>query len=585
MRLTRVQIKNFRSLFDDGDGAIEFELRDGLNLLVGKNNCGKSNVLRAIALAMDPHCEFDVATDGPAQKIWSFPTVTLEFEVPGKVGPEKTLLKYADEYERIVREGSGATYASTNRLILQVQYSGSAGEYRRTERIKVRGVGNRQGPPEMRDKVIRQLRSTVHFVLLESGQSLESMLEGRFREILNSVIRDHLKPQLEQAREHRLEYVRKLQEDLLAPLSAQVGAQLQAVFPEFTGAELNPRVSSVEQALAEVGVQLTDTVATPLANKGTGVRGGVLLAMLRYLAIQSRRSMIFAVEEPEAFLHPAAQRMLAQDLVDLASEPNVTLVATSHSPFMVPRDERIKVMSLEKDPVGRTRLVAEGMGSDASADLLNPLFGDLTSAAIFGRATEFDPSTRLIVVVEGGTDQRYLETAATTCARPELLADVIIEPVDGTTNLLARFSQLLVVAPCPVVALLDNDAEGRRAQKLLIDGLKVQVGDALVHYGCVMDGVFDWEAEDLFPPVLVEEWLGQVGEDTVTTGRTKRPDDEWHYDVATTAKWRLAEWLTTNAQPDAFEKWITLLEELNAVRSRWDDRREKKLAYLAANQS
>ena len=36
--------------------------------------------------------------------------------------------------------------------------------------------------------------------------------------------------------------------------------------------------------LAEVSIQLMDTAATPLACKGTGVRGGVHLAMLRYLA-------------------------------------------------------------------------------------------------------------------------------------------------------------------------------------------------------------------------------------------------------------------------------------------------------------
>jgi len=239
MHLKSIEIRNFRSLYEEGDGAFEVDLTDGLNVIVGRNNCGKSNILRAVALAMDPEFPFDKACDLPAQKLWAWPTVTLGFAVPGRTGPEKTLLKYASAYERSVKKGARMrTYADDNEVHLQVQYSGSGDGYRRTERIKIRGVGGRQGPADEREKVLRQLRSVVHFVLLESGQSLEAMLEGRFREILHSVIRDHLRGELDQARIDRADYVRKLQDELLAPLRDQVTSQLGAVFPEIIASEL-----------------------------------------------------------------------------------------------------------------------------------------------------------------------------------------------------------------------------------------------------------------------------------------------------------------------------------------------------------
>ena len=84
---------NFRSLYDIGYGAFELDFCDGLNLLVGRNNCGKSNVLRALALALDPDFQFDKNSDKPAEKLWAWPTVTVVFKVPGRTSPEKTLLE------------------------------------------------------------------------------------------------------------------------------------------------------------------------------------------------------------------------------------------------------------------------------------------------------------------------------------------------------------------------------------------------------------------------------------------------------------------------------------------------------------
>lgn len=575
-------MKNFRSLYDDGDGdgAFGIELCDGYNVIVGRNNCGKSNVLRAVALALDRNFPFDKASDVPAQKLWAWPTVTLVFEVPGRTGPEKTLLKYADAYERSVKKKGGRvqTYAEEGQIHLQVQYSGAGEGYRRIERIKIRGVGGRQGSAEEREKVLRQLRSVVHFVLLESGQSLEAMLEGRFREILHSVIRDHLRLELEQARTDRVEYVRKLQEELLAPLRDQVAAQLVEVFPEIVGTELSPGVTDVEQAIAEVTILLTDSAPTPLARKGTGVRGGVLIAMLRYLAAQTKRTMIFAVEEPEAFLHPAAQRALSRDLLDLGKKRDVSLIATTHSPFMVPRHADIKVVALDKDTAGRTRVLAEGEGATRSADLLGPLFGDLASAAIFERTTEFDPSTKAILLVEGETDCTYLRACAAATGRVDLVDGLVVESVNGTTNLLARVSQLMAVAPCYIVVLVDNDDEGRKAQKLLKDGLKLRPREQLMHYGEFFDSPYAWEAEDLFPPSLFAKWLSETGEDLMNR-KDRRPDRQWHYDLNPVGKAAFAAWVEDRADAASMTRWVEVLEGVGAAVQRQIERADRRQAH------
>lgn len=62
MKLVHVKISNYRSFL----GEHEFDLGDRTNFVVGPNNCGKSNLLAAIELAMDADSVFDPNRDRPA---------------------------------------------------------------------------------------------------------------------------------------------------------------------------------------------------------------------------------------------------------------------------------------------------------------------------------------------------------------------------------------------------------------------------------------------------------------------------------------------------------------------------------------
>ena len=113
MKLLSVSVKNFRSyVVGQNDRVPTLTVGDGLNLLVGPNNCGKSNLLRAIALALDTGAagSFDPKVDIPSQLTWAYPTITLRFRCRAGTSVEGTLLKYADEYERTAQVAT--TYAS-----------------------------------------------------------------------------------------------------------------------------------------------------------------------------------------------------------------------------------------------------------------------------------------------------------------------------------------------------------------------------------------------------------------------------------------------------------------------------------------
>src|ERR1700748_1507211 len=107
MKLIHIRIKDFRSF----SGEHDFEVASGVNYFVGPNNCGKSNLVRALELALDPDSEYVTERDRPVRgaAVGAPPTtrIPLTFQI-GNSSPESTLLRYARAYEIAVRQARKA---------------------------------------------------------------------------------------------------------------------------------------------------------------------------------------------------------------------------------------------------------------------------------------------------------------------------------------------------------------------------------------------------------------------------------------------------------------------------------------------
>lgn len=80
MKLRTISIRNFRSYtVMKGEPPQKLELGDGPNILIGPNNCGKSNLLRAVALALQESggVNFDPETDIPSQLSLTFLAIRI----------------------------------------------------------------------------------------------------------------------------------------------------------------------------------------------------------------------------------------------------------------------------------------------------------------------------------------------------------------------------------------------------------------------------------------------------------------------------------------------------------------------------
>lgn len=584
MKLERIEIKNYRSLFYDYDtkSGFKLDLGEGVNAILGPNNVGKSNVFRALSLALDPDSRFDRSIDMSAAPKWAKPVITLTFKVPsrGRKSTERTLLKYLDVYERAVRPGSANTFAARGIVKLRVQIDGaedSAGT--RRQFFVTNGAGARCLPDEhpLAEKAFAQFRKCLHFVMISSGQSLESLMEGKFRDILNNVLREDLLEEYRSAEESRGTYSSQLREGLLSSLSARIDDELDDLFPEIRGVELTPEVQQLDETLARMRIKVTDGAVTDLADKGTGVRGGLIVAILRYFADVGKRSMVFAVEEPESFLHPAAQEQLREDLEALAVRPDVSLLMSTHSPYVVSRRPDAKVFALEKSRSGGTRLSASARGDEPHAGLLGGLFRDRLFTEWLDRSLRAVDGEKGILVVEGGTDKAYAEIALRAAGREDLLDSLTILPAgagqpDGVGGVALALMHAIVmnsVSPTPVAILLDNDGPGRIGAATLAtirektkDWKERRTLHSYRHAFPNGPKEFGYEAEDLWPDDLIQSFLdSHPGEDFLTAkSKRPKPDGGWHYDLSIKGKSELVAFVESNVRAEHTARWVVLYE-------------------------
>lgn len=558
MKLRRVEISSYRSIFRADPSADPFalDLAEGVNLLVGPNNCGKSNVIRAIGLVLDPEQRTIEDRDLPDGRARSQPRVELTFEYDEGDAADD-LVKHVGEL--CARAGRSAP---SGQLVVRAQFRRLTplGQRHRALDFGFPVPDDRESQHAL-DDAIALFHQRVRFVVTSSGETLESILEGRFRSVLREVVEETLRDEYRAAADRRDVYLDDLQQALFGPLTSQVTRDLRLIFPEINDVELRPTVPDIDQTIANLSIQVADSAITDLAEKGTGVRGGVIAAMFRYLAEHSRHSMVFAVEEPEAFLHPAAQENVCDSLQRLAERPQVTVIATTHSPFLVPRTSDARLFSMAKAPTGITEVVGSAAGDAPQATLLGGLFRDPKTSYVLDSAAQVPREARAILLVEGETDVVFLRTAARLLGREADLAGVHIKAGGGASAAATLALVLAASTERPVLALFDSDEVGRSCQERLRgETFKrlIKKQDILGYQRAFNHQDLAWEAEDLFEPELMHAFAERHPAGTVSI--EDRAGGAAHLELPLALKWEFAQFVSDQATRDTCRRWGQILD-------------------------
>lgn len=356
MYISKIEIENFRNF----KSAI-IELNDGINVIIGHNNSGKTNLLKAIQLVFDRDLRSKPTID-------DFNKEYVDFKEPPKIQITTTISEHNDEiddknvvYDWLVKEAPRYDAQLTYVFYLPLKHleeynkevdelKDSNGKYNQEKCFKLiekkflkkyvsRIFG---GDPKKEEIADPENLNRFDFQFLDAIRDAEKeMFYGNntlLRDVLNyfldyDISKGHGFEKLSEAQRDSLkqrdvEFIDK-SEKLLKHLIGRVSRDKILEYSKETGAdkggkpEFDAEISEQEMLFALRLIVEKSGLKIPIKNNGLGYNNLLYIALI-LAKIQMERSAsmgdnakvfpIMAIEEPEAHLHPSMQFKFLQFL-------------------------------------------------------------------------------------------------------------------------------------------------------------------------------------------------------------------------------------------------------------------------------
>lgn len=182
-------------------------------------------------------------------------------------------------------------------------------------------------------------------------------------------------------------------------------------------------------------------------------------------------NVIYIMDEPGTRLHVNAQKELISFFKDLSKKEN-QIIYTTHSPYMLDQSNLNYVRLVSKDDDGYTYIYNKFHSfpdSDKTKmDTMTPIY----DAMGFDYKYNFGPSSnKKNIVVEGPSDYNYVQAylfqkKLTSKNMPYILPSMGVDNIN-------RIVSILIGWGCNYAIILDNDTQGRKEGKKLLTKLNV----------------------------------------------------------------------------------------------------------------
>lgn len=248
-------------------------------------------------------------------------------------------------------------------------------------------------------------------------------------------------------------------EDMSSNLEYRLGIDFSAYDPSnfFHALRVFPHQDGEVRNLAELGTGQEQLLALAFAH--------AYARAFQRVAGEPAPGLLLVIEEPEAHLHPLAQQWLAQKLRQ-TSRDGVQVIVTTHSPAFVNVLDLHGLVLIKKVDESTTavQLSAADLanfcrtrGGTAMTDTVLPFYG--ASATHELMAGMF---ARRIVLVEGPTEALALPIYLDRVGLSVVREGIAVIPVQGVGNL-AKWWRFFSAYGIPVFVIFDNDARGEDA--------------------------------------------------------------------------------------------------------------------------
>ncbi|MGA5032134.1 ATP-dependent nuclease [Streptomyces cellulosae] len=453
MRISRIAISNYRNFLD-----LEIDPFPVSAVIVGENGAGKSNLLRAIRLVLDPDLpesarrlrKEDISEY--SRNTWEEgATVRIEIDLTDFDGYRKAesaldgcIVNLDPLTARIVyifRPLAGAPRGQMTREDYDFEILGGAQE-RKDARYLRKDIAY-TALPALRDAVgdLSRWRDSPLQDLLDARPPQRSMLESAAAEI--STAMDGLATSDE---------LRAISSDLTTRLTKMAGSRL-GMDPTFGFASSDP-----DKLLRSLRLFIDTARNRSIADASTGAANVIYLALLleRLRSKQNTDRVLqpmLAVEEPEAHLHPVLQRQVFSYL--LHNEPS--LMVTTHSPHIAAVARLNSLVLLRKTDLGDTiASYTAGVGFEEAVHQDLERYLDVSRAEVLFCSA--------VILVEGAAETYIIPEIARSLGFDLDLHGVIVVSVAGTD--FAPYKKLLGVTSLnvPHVVITDGDPTNKKGE-------------------------------------------------------------------------------------------------------------------------
>lgn len=443
MELVNFSVTNFRSITKAHKISIS-----GTTILIGKNNEGKSNILKALDISMNilKHHAYRMTYNRKSSSMMKrnessyFWERDFPISLQSRKASTNTILRLEfllnpqeiTEFKQVIKSNLNGT------LPIEIKIGKD-----NIPSIKVakRGSGTKTLNTKS-NKIAEFIANKIVFNYIPAVRTDHEALE-----VVQRMLSQHLR-----VLEEEEEYIKALKiiEDLQTPILDKLSNQIKEPLVEFlpTIKDVKIEISDERRKLSlrnQLDIIVDDGTATNLSYKGDGVKSLAALGLLK-AKVNVQSASIIAIEEPESHLHPAAIHQLKDVISSL--EENNQVILTTHNPLFVDRNDiksNIIVHESNAKPAKGVKQIRDLLGIKASDNLVNANY---------------------VLVVEGEDDvislKALLPTLSDKLARAIKNNLLIIDQIGGAGNLSYKLT-LLGNSLCVYHTFLDNDEAGRQA--------------------------------------------------------------------------------------------------------------------------
>lgn len=406
MHVNRLYIRNFRSIKE-----LDLVLHPGKNVIVGRNNCGKSNIMKALDIVMGDNSpdyarsenitlnDFHTYSEAAAGKKTTT-TITSELFIWCEITRgEHEELNHAELSKvygiyRCDRDNGG----NPMRFDTLPESYDDAFLFEQDECEYKRYFSPRgKRPTAFFDELDYQFQFAIGFKANRidgkirkearlfyrenAGQHWKMTFKASIRtELLQSAVIPSFRDPQQQLRLTAWSWYGRLIRHLtdghasLGELNDAYGRVSDIANGIFEGVREAVGQSTVKIAFpgTEIYFQLSPDVQTELykscliyvddgfksllTDKGSGIQSATIIGLFSYYVnnVDTVNAALLCVEEPELYLHPHARRVMSRRLTEFIGSRNQVILTTHSSEFLRSEGEDVHVLSVKNDKVRGT---------------------------------------------------------------------------------------------------------------------------------------------------------------------------------------------------------------------------------------